>query len=138
MHPAPAQDFISKLIGLPVSRVWLGHGSALFLEFGALRQRMKRDGSPAHPDGEMALMIEWSWRIEDQRSILCGSWSDEPLWDETFSRLLGTHVTEMSLFGRLPEIDLCLSSSLHVLSFMTAEGQPTWTLFDNHSSKKAG
>lgn len=81
-------------------------------------------------------MIEGSWRIEDERSILCGSWSDEALWAETFSTLIGTHVTDIALAGRLPEIALSLSTGLRVLSFMTAEGLPAWALFDNTSPKK--
>lgn len=75
-------------------------------------------------------MIEWSWRIEEERSILCGSWSDEELWAKSFARLLGQHVTDLTTFGRLPEVMLSLSGGLHISSFMTAEGDPAWTLFD--------
>lgn len=75
-------------------------------------------------------MIEWSWRIEDENSILCGSWSDEEKWDEVFSSLIGRTVKELSLFGRLPELSIALSGGIYVSSFMTAEGQPAWTIFD--------
>jgi len=70
----------NNLISMPVTHVWRGAGSALFLEFGALTQRMRRDGSAGNARGEVTLMIEWSWRIEAPDSILCGSWSDVLAW----------------------------------------------------------
>jgi hypothetical protein len=122
--------FVSPLIGLQLNHIWRGHGSALFLEFGELSSRLKRDGSVANPQGLWSLMIEWSWRIENASSILCGSWSDEALWRPAFSDLLGCMVLHVKTFGRLPEIEIGLSNELNVLSFMTAEGYPAWTLFD--------
>lgn len=72
--------FAAPLIGLPVAHSWRGYGSAIFLEFGALTAQTRMNGTPANPRGEMGLMIQWSWRIEGRRSILCGSWSDEARW----------------------------------------------------------
>jgi hypothetical protein len=60
MNIALIEDFTARLIRLPVSHIWRGHGSALFLEFGLLQPRTKRDGSLGFPEGEMSLMIEWS------------------------------------------------------------------------------
>jgi hypothetical protein len=128
--------FTAPLIGLPVSHVWRGHGSALFLEFGQLRPSTaeRRDGSQGNPEGEMTLMIEWSWRIEGRRSILCGSWSEERKWARAFALLRNAAVTNVALFGRLPEIELCLSNDARVLSFMTSEGDPQWALFDRREN----
>ena len=129
--------FAAPLIGLPVSHVWRGHGSALFLEFGQLRPSnlIRRDGSSGNPRGEMSLMIEWSWRIEGRRSILCGSWSDEQKWPRTFGLMRGATMTNAALFGRLPEIELSLSNGIHLMSFMTAEGSPEWALIDRRGDK---
>src|SRR5687767_2436342 len=88
-------EFVSPLIGLLLNHVWRGHGSALFLEFGELSPRHKRDGSVAAPQGLWSLMVEWSWRIEDAASIRCGSWSDETLLESTFSTLLGCEVSHI-------------------------------------------
>ena len=55
--------FSSPLIGLSVSRVWQGYGSAIFVEFGKLHSTLARDGRPGSPRGEWTLFIEWSWRI---------------------------------------------------------------------------
>jgi len=122
-------SFTSSLIGLPVSHIWRGIGSAIFLEFGELRSNgIRRDGSERNPSGQWTLAVEWSWRIEGKRLIWCGSWSDQKLWPRTFACLLGANVKGLSLYGRLPEISLHLSNGLHLLSMMTAEGDPEWGL----------
>lgn len=131
------QAFRERLLGLRVSHVWRGHGSALFIEFGELRPgEPRRDGSLGNPAGEMGLMIEWSWRIEAARSILCGSWSDETRWPAALDRLRGATVTDLTTFGRLPEVAIALSGDLHVTSFMTAEGDPAWALFDRRGGEE--
>jgi hypothetical protein len=128
------ETFTAPLIGMPVSHVWRGYGSALFLEFGRLHSTGdRRDGSPRNPDGEMGLMIGWSWRIERPRSILCGSWSEETRWPKAFEALIGSTVINLETFARLPEIAVGFSNGLHVASFMTAEGQPDWALFDRRT-----
>jgi hypothetical protein len=52
------EDFTHTLIGLPLSYIWIGYGSAIFLEFGALQPRLRRDGSEGNPRGAWTLMIE--------------------------------------------------------------------------------
>jgi hypothetical protein len=130
------QTFRDPLIGLPLSHLWRGAGSAIFLEFGRLTPstRTRRDGSPLNPRGEFGIMIQWSWRIEDITSILCGSWSEEPLWEPTFDLLRNKAVADLFLVGRLPEIVVALSESLYLSSFMTAEGDPNWSLFDRRDT----
>ena len=90
----------------------------------------RRDGAALDPRGEFGLMIQWSWRIENATSILCGSWSEESLWGPTFDLLRNKVVQELSVVGRLPEIAIVLAGDLYVSSFMTAEGDPQWALFD--------
>jgi hypothetical protein len=125
----------ADLVGMKVSSLWRGYGSAIFVEFGALSPgRVRRDGSPGNPIGELAVGIEWSWRIEDAMSIICGSWSEEELWEPAFELVRGSRVTGLTLFGRLPEIDLALTDDRHLLSFATAEGQPEWSFADRRSS----
>jgi hypothetical protein len=126
--------FREALIGLPLSYLWRGHGSAIFLEFGALTPRTRRNGEAGHPEGEFGLMIEWSWRIENRTSILCGSCSDEHLWQPTFDLLRNQTVVDLSVAGRLPEIAVALKDDHYVSSFMTADGDPSWTLFDRRGN----
>ena len=122
--------FRDALIGLPLSHFWRGHGSAIFLEFGRLTPTTRRTGVIGNPRGELGLMVEWSWRIENRTSILCGSWSDEHLWEPTFDLLRNRVVVDLSVVGRLPEVTVALAEDRYVSSFMTAEGDPSWALFD--------
>jgi hypothetical protein len=126
--PSNFEAFVNPLIGKQVTRIWQGYGSAIFAEFGVLQSRRKRDGQPGSPRGEWTLMIEWSWRVEGKRRIWCGTWSDGERWPRAFSRLQGRTVASILLKGRLPEIDLGLDNGLHLVSMMTAEGDPEWAL----------
>lgn len=134
---APLSSFLAlaaQLEGIEVTQLWRGHGSALFLELGTLAPRQRRDCSPGHPEGEVSLGIEWSWRIENANAIVCGSWSDEKLWELTFQLLRNRKVEQLKLFGRLPEVSLSLSGDLHLLSFSTTEGQPQWSIADRRGN----
>lgn len=129
--------FTKSLVGLPVSHIWRGYGSALFLEFGRLSPWVLKNGRRLQNDrGEMGLMIEWSWRIENEHSILAGSWSEEDNWNDFFAQLIGCYVTKASLFGRLPEIQLDLSNGMYLCSVMTADDDPSWAIFKNQAEKK--
>ena len=92
---------------------------------------MKRDGSVGNSRGDYTIMIEWSWRIESEYAILYGSWSDEEDWQKAFKSLIGCKIQDVSLFGRLPEVSISLTGGFYITSFMTAEGQPAWTIFGN-------
>ncbi|MEN3068583.1 hypothetical protein [Uliginosibacterium sediminicola] len=123
-----ASPFFEALIGKAVSHVWRGHGSAIFVEFGTLTAHTRKDKTQGQAFGELSLMIQWSWRIERPKSILGGSWSPEARWPGMFEKLKGATVSEVQLYGQLPEICVSLSNGLRLTSFMTAEGQPEWAL----------
>ncbi len=74
-------------------------------------------------------MIEWSWRIEGSASILLGSWSLERKISNGVKALKGRLVQSITIDSRLPELCIELSAGRWVHSFMTAEGQPEWTVF---------
>ncbi|ATN34656.1 hypothetical protein ACO34A_12680 [Rhizobium sp. ACO-34A] len=80
-------------------------------------------------------MIEWSRRIEGEDAILCGSGSDAEDWEDVLKSLIGRRVQDVSLCGRLPELSIALGGGLYVASFMTADGQPQWTIFDHRSER---
>ncbi len=87
------KTFTRKLIGLPITPIWRGYGSALFLEFGELKPWFLKNGRRLKNDrGAMSLKIEWSWRIENESSIIAGTWSEEDKWSGFFQQLLGSHV----------------------------------------------
>jgi hypothetical protein len=125
--------FHDALIGLPLSHLWRGHGSAIFLEFGRLTPTTRRTGVVGNPNGEMGPNDPVSWRIENRTSIVCGSWSEERLWEPTFDLLRNRSIVDLSVMGRLPEVVVALAEDRYVSSFMTAEGDPSWALFDRRS-----
>ena len=127
-------ELAKQLSGQVLSHVWMGHGSALFLEFGVLARVRGRGRVLREPRGAMTLMIQWSWRIENSTSVICGSWSEPEHLERFLPELIDRRVGGIELFGRLPEVDLHLSGDLHVLSFMTESGDPEWTLFDRQES----
>lgn len=129
----PRDEFDSlaaSLIGLPISYIWRGYGSAIFLEFGELSSRSMRDGSPGHPEGEVSLGVEWSWRVEDQTAIRCGSWSEEDRLESAFDMLRHARIAQCELFGTLPEVAITTDGGIRFLSFSTTDGQPKWYLVD--------
>ncbi|MEM8651365.1 MAG: hypothetical protein AAGF54_12605 [Pseudomonadota bacterium] len=126
-----------KFVGMPLSLIWHGYGSAIFLEFGNLTQPKKllKSGKPRNPCGEMGLMIEWSWRIEGKKTIFCGSWSENINWQRVNSVLIGQKIVELSVFGHLPEVEVKFENGTRFLSFMTERAHPMWSLFDRTGDK---
>jgi hypothetical protein len=52
------------LIGIPVTHIRRGYGSAIFIELGELKPgRLLRNGTLGNPRGPFGLKIEWSWRV---------------------------------------------------------------------------
>jgi hypothetical protein len=122
--------FVAPIIEMPVSAVWRGGGSAIFLEFGEGPDAAPQEAGERRT-GAFTLMIEWSWRIEGETKILAGSFSEDHVIEEALYGCAGRRVASVELFGRLPEVAVTLSGGRRVLSFMTAGGDPEWTIFDN-------
>lgn len=74
-------------------------------------------------------MIQWDWRVEGPRSIRFGSGSTERRITNGVRRLAGDRVVSVDVEGSLPELAVRLRSGRVVRSFMTAEGQPAWSVF---------
>ncbi|MBL8814002.1 MAG: hypothetical protein JNM43_27785 [Planctomycetaceae bacterium] len=124
------------LVGTPLSLLWRGHGSAIFLEFGKLTTNGKRrNGSERNPIGEFSIGIGWSWRLEDERSIVAGSLSEEGDWDRAFNCIRNARLTAVRTYSRLPELELEFDNRHHLLSFRTSDGQPDWFIIDTRSKE---
>jgi len=117
------RDLTRPLIGMGVSHVWRGAGTAIFLELGELTH-----GTGRNAQGEASIMIEWSWRVERPQSVLFGSFSSLRKIEGQLQRLTGLTVEEIAVSGRLPEIVVRLSGNLWLHSFTTVEGQPEWSV----------
>lgn len=129
------EKFRSSLIGAPLTHLWRGDGTAIFLEFGKLTRR-RRDGSVGNnPFGELSVGLEFDWRIERERSILCGSTGNPELWDCCFSRMHGALATELSLTGIVSELCLELSTGHRVVTCSLYEDGPDWALTDRRGAQ---
>lgn len=123
------------LTRLELSHIWQGHGSSLFLEFGALSPRLRHDGTPGNnPSGEISIGLEYAWRIEQSHRVLCGSDGDSRLWGDVWPRLIGQRPATVELFGDIPELRLTLADSARLFSFSLDEDGPKWELTDNRPS----
>jgi hypothetical protein len=129
------------IIGLPVSFVWRGCGSAIFLEIGEIIGTIppgKDDRGTASHTGRFGVMIQWSWRVERPKSIYFGSFSSDRVIDNRLAKLQQRTVKAVEVEGRLPELVIQLSGGLWVHSFATEESQPEWCLFlDRTQSSQA-
>lgn len=125
VDPSP---FINALIGKGASDVWLlGVGPGLNIDFGQFTPN--KFGEVSLMKGELSLMVDSDWRIEIEHSILCGSRGYEDKWPGIRQKLIGASVTNVEIFGHLPEIAISFSTGLRVVSFMTEdEGQPGWVI----------
>ncbi|HMW17907.1 MAG TPA: hypothetical protein PKN13_11795 [Accumulibacter sp.] len=128
---AVKQLSLNSLVGLPVSHVWFGHGSALFLELGPLSESRLQDGSLANPKGSVTVMADFGWRIEKPRSIACGSGDSKARCTAVARKLVGAMIADAQVVGRIPELYLEFSSGLWLQTFSHYQGQPTWTIFFN-------
>ncbi len=121
------------MIGLPISWVWRGYGSAIFLEIGELTSEesnpQKDEVGKVCYKGQYTIMLEWSWRVEKPKSIYFGSWSTNKVINNRLEKLKGNKIEAISIEGRLPELVIKISSNLWIHSFATSEGQPEWCLF---------
>ncbi|WP_265949137.1 hypothetical protein [Dechloromonas sp. A34] len=87
---------------MPISHVWFGHGSALFLELGALSgERKRKDGSVGNEQGEITVMVDFGWRVERQLSIVGGSGDSKRLLASVSKKLLGTSILSAQVVGRI-------------------------------------
>jgi hypothetical protein len=126
------------LVGMELSHIWPGHGTALFLEFGKLSERLRKSGSVGnHPIGEISVGLEFEWRIEVDRRLACGSSGDQELWPEVFKDLLGKCASRVKLFGDVPELRVVAGERARLLTFSLDESGPAWALTDNRSNPSA-
>ena len=119
-------NLVLPLFGLTVSCPWLGYGSALFLELGKLQQ--PRDSHLKHPSGEACIMIEWDWRVENDKEILFGSSNSRPKMDKGISQLSNLKINSISLIGKPSEILVNLSNGIRLQTMAMISGGPQWSI----------
>jgi hypothetical protein len=121
-------ELTKPLLGLPVSRPWRGYGTAIFLEIGELHEEryQTKSGERTSICGEYCIGVQWSWRVENPRSIQFGSFSTDRVITSRIHRLRDRTLKRFTIFGRIPELQIEMSDNLWLTSFMTSDGQPQW------------
>ena len=122
------QAALNSLLGLPVTYVWFGDGEALFLELGELEATQRKDGSHGRPKGAVTITVYCSWRIESNRTIVCGSGDSKRRTASIEKRLVSSEVSDIQVLGRIPELRLRFSNNLWLQTFSRYAGQPDWGL----------
>ena len=115
---------VSVLIGMPVSRPWKGYGSTIFLDLALL--------SAAH-DGkteksEACISIDWDWRLEDDRMIICGSSNSGPKITACLSAIERLTISAVALEGSPHELVVTFSNGVRLRSMAMVSGYPQWMI----------
>ncbi len=120
------QKLVQPLVGLPVSLPWPGHGSAIFLELGALAPL--EYPSQRYNNGEACITAEWSWRVEAGSAVAFGSSSSGPRIDKGLQALRGATVEALTAVGRIPELVVQFSNGARLRTMVMLAGHPQWTI----------
>ena len=118
-----------KVVGIPITHMWRGYGSSIFFEIGNLSQPVELDDT-GQPEGKMSIGVEGNWRIEIGNSIDAGSGDHIQILDEVLYSLSGCSISDITLFGSIPELEIIISNNCRFLSFSTTRGQPEWYIVD--------
>ena len=124
-------EILAVLNGLPVTHVWLGYASSLFLEIGKLKreERQRADGSRlVSVVGQATFMLEPDWRVEGPRSIRFGSGFGERKIANRVTTLKGIRLATTVADGAVPELTITLSDGRRIRTFTNRKAQPCWSV----------
>jgi hypothetical protein len=115
----------APLIGQKAQGCWLGHASALFLEFGDLQPLRDRE---KHPHGEWSL---WSdrilWRIEQGDTVLAGAKDDDSAMESAIQEVNGRILLSGPISESTGESRLEFTDDLLIKTFVpTTEDDACW------------
>jgi hypothetical protein len=132
--------YLQKCIGLPVSDVWRGIGSTIFIELGKLHKHSNGRKYNSKGVGDISLMFDCGWRLERKDSIVAGSDDQKLEIANQIKKLLGRSVKSISFSGRIPEITIEFGNSLCLQSFCCYRSDDWGIIFRNEGSigKKRG
>ncbi len=125
MKQTKIETYLDQCKGKKINKVWKGYGSALFLELGRLKSEFSSSGKK-YVLGQISIDIVWEWRIEKIRSIHVGSADTARRNLNQIPILKGKQIQEITLAGRLPELNLVLSNNLWISTCTHWQGQPEW------------
>ncbi|WP_035612695.1 DUF3027 domain-containing protein [Haloferula sp. BvORR071] len=119
------EALVRPLIGLEVSLLWKGYGTAIFLELGVL-------GPPSRPggrgNGEACIAIEEDWRVETQRAVAFGSSDSRGEIAAGIASLQGSLMTAISFAGRIRELLVEFSNGQGLRTMVMTRRDPEWSI----------
>jgi hypothetical protein len=107
-------DLVRPVVGLEVSRTWKGHGTAIFLELGALTP------TPS---------VRGRYRDKGEAKVACGSASDREEIEAGIATLLGKTIRSIAVVGTIPELRVEFSDGRCLQSMVLFDDDPQWALF---------
>jgi hypothetical protein len=127
------QELLTDLLGMSVSHVWFSDYTVFYLELGILtpNEMRRRDGSLMNPEGQISIYAGFDWRIERPLSIFCSRDSTRRQRESVCQGLVGTRISEVALFGRIPELSIGFSSGVWLATFGLSRGDPDWSISFN-------
>ena len=115
---------VAALIGMPVSRPWKGYGSTIFLDLGLLSEALHGRSKEA----EACISIDWDWRLEDDRKIICGSSDSGPKITACLAAIEGLTISAVALEGSPQELVVTFSGGARLRSMSMVSGHPQWMI----------
>jgi hypothetical protein len=134
--PRQFRKLTLPVVGLRISKPWLGYANALFLELGALHFEfypLRRLGTgrklkTKSLKGQAGVMIDSDWRVEKQGRFAFGRDSKDGAIRRGIRMLRGSRVRGVHLQACGPELFLELEGGVHIHSFST-HSEPCWAVF---------
>jgi hypothetical protein len=130
------QKITSPMVGLRVSKPWLGYANTFFLELGALHfeampilpstKRFKLKTKTLR--GQAGVMIDSDWRVERHGRFAFGRGSMDGHISAGFKEIRRRRVQSVALSQCGPELFLELEGGFHVHSFSNYR-PPCWAVF---------
>jgi|GEM_PF-5229697 len=130
------EKILSGVVGMDVSHVWFSDYSVVYFELGLLTasQKIRRDGSVMNPTGQVTIYAGYDWRIERENLILCSRDCEKELRHTICKNLKNFKITEVSVFGRIPELSVGFSNDVWLATFGLSKGDPDWSVTFNEQS----
>ena len=115
---------ISVIVGMKLSKVWLGYADALFLECG----RLKKELIKGHLEGQVTFMLDCQWRVENKWTVAYGRDSTSKLISNRTKKIVGERVETVEAIGGIPELLITLQNGQVIRTFQSFKGPPNWLI----------
>ena len=116
-------ELAGPLVGLPISTVWLGDCTALYLEIGPLTDVYPHSG---RPKAQHTAYLRFHWVLESDAGQELSS-TDAEAAARIGSALAGDQVSAV-MFSESCEIVLALASQRRLRSVASEPAEPEWSL----------